>query len=93
MLAVYCRCRIRLRQDPSWYWYHVEVSHVGTAVVSTAHLAPAHLPRSLRVFELKVRWYTQGYTGRVQGMYKGNGGTDKGEYEKYWIRHVCTAHE
>ena len=38
MLAVYCRCRIRLRQDPSWYWYHVEVSHVGTAVVSTAHL-------------------------------------------------------
>ena len=39
MLAVYCRCRIRLRQDPSWYWYHVEVSHVGTAVVSTAHLA------------------------------------------------------
>ena len=59
MLAVYCRCRIRLRQDPSWYWYHVEVSRVGTAVVNTAHFAPAHPPRSLRVFELKVRWYTQ----------------------------------
>ena len=21
MLAVYFRCRIHLRQDPSWYWY------------------------------------------------------------------------
>ena len=24
MLAVYFRCRIHLRQDPSWYWYDVE---------------------------------------------------------------------
>ena len=39
----YVGCLLPLQDPPaagpSWYWYHVEVSHVGTAVVSTAHLA------------------------------------------------------
>ena len=56
MLAVYCRCRIRLRQDPSWYWYHVEVSHVGTAVVSTAHLAGEPCISTLLFARLATAW-------------------------------------